>query len=299
MEMKKAGQVMQILYADVLFLINFYMDFFALYLSGKILHTEVKRTGLLLASGIGALYSLLTVMYSGNSVVSIIIDIFASVIITVIAFFPVRNKKMLAKTVVMFYVISLLLGGIITFLYGFLNKIVEKADISEAKGLVRVAVFLILGAISALCISISNGILKSTVKSKSVFVKLKLDNKTVTFDALVDSGNLLSDPISGKQVIVASMSAVETVLPFDIRRIVRSNCCDISDISPRSAKRIRLIPARGIGGSKTFIGIIPDRIEIKETGKNPYRISAIIAIDEGQRYRFGGYGAVMPSALIC
>lgn len=289
---------MQTLYADILFLINFCMDFFSLYLSVKILMQKVRLKHLLSASVLGAFYSVFSTIYCGNAAVSFIIGIAAAFVLCYIAVGRTDNVRLYLKTVVLFFIISLLLGGIITFLYSALNRVFAAADFSARDNTVKAAVFILLGAIGALCINISNRILYCAVRTKMASIKVVLDKKTVTLDALVDSGNLLRDPISGRQVIVVTMASVEPVLPFDIRRIIKSNSYDLSDLSMRNARRIRLIPAKGIGGNRTFIALVPDRIELIGKEGKKEELDALIAVEDSKKYNFAGYNAVMPATLI-
>ena len=46
----------QVIYADVLFAVNFSMDFLSLYLTGKVFRARMRPVPLTLAAGIGALY---------------------------------------------------------------------------------------------------------------------------------------------------------------------------------------------------------------------------------------------------
>lgn len=289
---------MQILYVDILFLINFCMDLFSLYITSRLLSCGRKNYALLIAAVLGGIYSVFSVLYAGSAVVSLIIDVFASVIITYIAFFGIKDIKKLFKACLLFYMVSLLIGGAVTAMYSFLNSFIGKDTVAEPDGLLKALIFIVLGAISAVCIKMSEIILKNTVKTKSVSVKMKLDNKSVSFDALVDSGNLLKDPFSGKSVIVVTLSAIEKVLPFDIRRAIKSKCYDISDISVKNAKRIRLIPVKTVAGSSTLVGINADEIEITDEKGRAYPANALIAVDSSTENDFSGYGAVMPSSLV-
>ena len=289
---------MQILYVDILFLINFCMDLFSLYITSRLLSCGRKNYALLIAAVLGGIYSVFSVLYAGSAVVSLIIDVFASVIITYIAFFGIKDIKKLFKACLLFYMVSLLIGGAVTAMYSFLNSFIGKDTVAEPDGLLKALIFIVLGAISAVCIKMSEIILKNTVKTKSVSVKMKLDNKSVSFDALVDSGNLLKDPFSGKSVIVVTLSAIEKVLPFDIRRAIKSKCYDISDISVKNAKRIRLIPVKTVAGSSTLVGINADQIEITDEKGRAYPANALIAVDSSTANDFSGYGAVMPSSLV-
>ncbi len=291
---------MQILYADIFFVLNFCMDFFAIALTGKILHIKLNLLLALLASALGGIYSVITTVYAGNSVISLLTDIGCAFLICLIAYYKAGKIKVTVKITLVFYIVSLLLGGIITFFYNTLNKLGYFPVANADNELIKVAVMLLLGGIAAVSLKISNLLLSYTVKSKSVSLDISIDGRRVTFEALVDSGNFLVDPISGKKVIITLLDAVEALLPFDIKRILKSKSYDISDISMQSARRIRLIPAVGIGGAKTYIGIVPDSIIMRDNdGSKKRELNALIAVENDNGGSFGGYSAVMPSVLIC
>ena len=47
---------MEYIYGDVLFVINFCMDFLSLYISGKLMHMKMSRLRLIIAATAGGIY---------------------------------------------------------------------------------------------------------------------------------------------------------------------------------------------------------------------------------------------------
>ena len=54
---------MEYIYGDVLFVINFCMDFLSLYISGKLMHMKMSRLRLIIAATIGGIYGVVAVAY--------------------------------------------------------------------------------------------------------------------------------------------------------------------------------------------------------------------------------------------
>ena len=61
----------QIIYADVLFIVNFSMDFLALYITSKILHHDCHFLPMTLSAGLGALYGVVSLIMSG--IISVVV----------------------------------------------------------------------------------------------------------------------------------------------------------------------------------------------------------------------------------
>ena len=60
-----------ILYADVLFAINFSMDFLALFICSIVLHKKLSKNRIIIASILGAFFGVFDVAFEFNQVLSI------------------------------------------------------------------------------------------------------------------------------------------------------------------------------------------------------------------------------------
>ena len=77
---------MQTLYADILFLINFSMDFLTLYVTAAILRRKTSVARLSVASAIGGLYGVASVFMQGILILNIFINLAVSYLMCVIVF---------------------------------------------------------------------------------------------------------------------------------------------------------------------------------------------------------------------
>ena len=66
------------LYADVLFAINFSMDFLSLYLTSVILHKKIYKSRIIISALLGGLYGVVEMLISIDKVISVLISVFVS-----------------------------------------------------------------------------------------------------------------------------------------------------------------------------------------------------------------------------
>lgn len=102
-------------------------------------------------------------------------------------------------------------------------------------------------------------------------IDIYCSNKIINVNALVDTGNLLIEPISNKPVIVAEYSALKAILPSKLVEIYEnkreSNLMEIvSAISEDSfRKSLRIIPFRSVDNEKgMMIGFVADSVKIAD-----------------------------------
>lgn len=104
-------------------------------------------------------------------------------------------------------------------------------------------------------------------------VYITMGDKSVRLHALVDTGNSLTDPITGYPVMVVEADSIKTILPPEIYSSVLSNnigFCTVngeeSTISPW-LKRVHLIPFKSIGKENGMLtGFRPDAVRVGKEG---------------------------------
>ena len=236
-------------YGDLFFLINFSMDFLCFYLSCLILHRSFPYGRALLSSVIGGVYSVLALFISVNSVISFTIDAIVLVLMCIIVY---MNRKttlwQMAKCVGVYFLASALLGGVMTALFSLFNGIDEFAEGFGIQDGIEVWIFALLALVSS-GITLGGGrALRSSSVQKEAVVRIKSDRGESRFKALVDSGNLAREPISGRAVIFAELDACRGALDDDVYFYLKS-ANDIADMPASLASKIRFIPSVSVGGS--------------------------------------------------
>lgn len=284
------------IYGDILMVINFSMDFLALYVTAGIMHLKPKSSRLTLASAMGAFYSLLVLLFGINGLFGAFLSVSVSCLMTYTAYPRQRPSDYLKNTAV-FYLTSFALGGGITAICNLLNVwqnsrgIEINGTFDVIYGDVPFGIFVILAVICALLSRFGGRLAKEKRAKKECVLEITLGGHSVTLKALVDSGNLLKEPISEKPVIIASYDSARKLLPLDMLQVFRSVSFPDTELLRRYPK-IRIIPTSSVGGSRLLLAFCPDRIIIdgKET-------DAYLAIDPTSS-DFGGFKAIVPSVII-
>ena len=292
---------MQVVYIDVLFLINFSMDFLALRLAGALMHLPARRGPLLLAALFGGLYALFSAFFHGSALIGAGIGILVALLLSYIAFGKECDRRAFFGVFSLFFVASFLLGGMITAFYEFLRYFFasrEELLSALSEGDEKLFFFFLLILISSLLLRYGNRYFLFRRQVKSVDITLFEGERSLRLSALADSGNTLCDPLSGKPCIVLDKEKARTVIPDDIVAFSGADAIPIDSLTERSRRRIRLIPSDSIGGHRLLVGYLPERVAVHNPSGTPRSVDAILVIDARGGGRLAGYGALIPSILI-
>lgn len=282
----------QTLYGDILFLVNFTMDFLTLYITAVIGRRSIKTGRLCLSSAIGAVYGVAACFMNGPIIFTIAVNLTVSYIMCVIAY-----KKRILPCYALFYGIGCLLGGAMTAFFGFLGGMSGTPTVSASEDIRTLPGKIPLGwmAVTALVIGIAAIAGGRFVKKKGVArdcrVGVITDKGAFVFEGIYDSGNLLKDPMSGRAVIVLRKKEMIDILPEQLKVSFESeDPSGFSDLDTKAAASIRLIPSSSVGGSRLLMGYLPKRISIDGIEKN-----AVLAM--GDENGYDGRAALVPAEL--
>jgi stage II sporulation protein GA (sporulation sigma-E factor processing peptidase) len=179
------------------------MDYILLLLVKKILHYEARCVRILAGAGVGAfLTCILIILPIPNTFLEIIM--FHVIVNTCMiqVGFKTRNLTSFMRAFLLLYIGSFLMGGILNVLspYGKWGSFV--------------CVFAVLGY--HICLAIWNFLSKLHKWDKThVKVKISLQGENIELDALIDTGNSLYDPATGKPVSIISKEVGKKFLHED------------------------------------------------------------------------------------
>lgn len=292
---------MPVVYVDVLFLINFCMDFLALRSAGAILHIPAKRCLLLLAAILGGVYAVASALFPGDPLVAIVIGGGVAALLCYVAYGGRCGKPRFFGLVLLFFLISWLLGGMITAFYEFLGGFFKDRGellsfLLDGDG--KLAVFFGLAALAAVFLGIGRRQLLHRRHAEAVRLTIFEGEDSETVSAMVDSGNTLTDPLSGRPCIVLTAGAAVEIVPDDIKQLSAEAGLDPTRLSDGSRRRIRVIPAESLGGNQLLIGYVPTKLLLATEGEEERCVDAVLVLDPRERVGYNGYGALVPATLI-
>lgn len=280
-----------IVYADIVFIENLIINYVILYVTTLLKKIKVSYFRILLSAMCGSVYAIVSIIVSDNIISKVILSI-----VMILIIYPIKDIRKFLETLAIFYLVSITTGGAaiaISYLVnGYKINTVNGATIVDFPILFS-SIGLILGII-LIKITINN--VKSKITQKNIFydVEVFIGNKKTKIKALLDTGNMLKDPISQKPVIVATKRSLKNVIPQEILEDIKNILGGdrLGDIKPFE-NRIKVIPFKSLGNEHgMLIGIksnkiIVDNNEIKDVIIGIYekefsrtkRYDALIGID--------------------
>ncbi len=279
---------MQTIYADILFLINFTMDFLTLFVTASIMRRKVSVTRLCLSSAIGGIYGVAAVFMQGVLIINVFINLAVSYLMCLIAF----NKRIL-PCYALFYGTGCLLGGAMTAFFTFMNGALNNVstESSAPPGKIPLGWMALSAAVIGI-VAIAGGRMTRRNRSvRSCLVSVVTHSGEHSFDGITDTGNLLTDPISGRPVIILRKKEMISVLPQALVPIFESeDPAKLTEADEKYYSSLRLIPSSSVGGDKLLLAYIPKKITLSGA-----EVSALIAM--GNEESYGGHAALIPEIL--
>ena len=103
-------------YIEYVFAENFLIDFILLFITGKLIKSDIVYKRIIAASFIGAVYVILTV-YVGREFMTFFIVKFSVSVLMLMVSFDIKGIIANIRVILCFYIISLIMVGIMTALY--------------------------------------------------------------------------------------------------------------------------------------------------------------------------------------
>ncbi len=282
-------------YGDLLFLINFRMDFLCLFLTARILHRRLRPFLSLGAAILGGVYSVLSLFLNVGRLAALFFDAAVCALMCGIAFAPRgRNIRQYMSEVGVYLASAAALGGLMTALFNLLGRL--NLPVNSGGDNISAWLFLLLAVISGATALRGTNFLRKLPSRGFADVEIVFFGKHITLHGVTDSGNLLHDPISGRTVIITDMQSTLPLLPPGVRGAVVSGRLEQLEHVPREyAGRVRLIPGTTVAGSRLLVALIPDKI-ILRTRRGESEVPAMFAPASLPRLP-DGCAAVIPGEL--
>lgn len=293
------------IYIDIVIIENLIMNYIILCATGIVSKNKIRHLRLIMASLLGAIYSVVAYMKILEIYSNIVLKILLSVIIVYIAYNPQTVKK-LWKTLVMFYLVSFVFGGVaFSLIY-----IIKPQDIIMKNGLFLGTYPLktiILGAIVAFAIIIIAVKIirkKFTIKDMICDIEIMLNNKKINTKALIDTGNMLKEPITNTPVVVVEKILLYECIPKEIlnniNQIIGGDLEKIpQQIQSQYISKLKLIPFSSLGKQYgMLLGIKVQQIKIIKESEEITKENIIVGIYQQSLTKNGEYQALMGMEFI-
>lgn len=239
---------MVVVYLDVLFLLNLFMNYIILLMTARFSGIYARRRRLLVGALVGAVFSVVMFFPALHAAVALLFKVLLCVAVVVTAF-GIRSWRETLRLCAAFLGITGAFAGLVYAINGAqaLQNGSFYIDVS-------LKTLLLASGVAYLALSLIFGKGSMEIRRLTREVELKAEGNSVTIRALADSGNLLREPISGKKVLLVGAETLAPVLDRETWRIL----CETRDPVERFS---RLSAQHGTG-----FGMIPYRTCGEEGG---------------------------------
>lgn len=258
-------------YIDVFLAQNVLMDMQLLLLTLLLLKERIVFWRLLaasLAGGVGALILLMSGIGYGIIYILLVLALDALMLLVCIGR-PVRRGLTLRK----------LAMGII-YLHGMVfayGKLMECAGRLVGERLVQITVTVIIAGIVIFMLAY-----RSLVEIRHIYeVTLSEEGENVVYNALFDTGNFLTDPVSGKPVSVVEETEIT------------------KGWMQKYPQKYKIIPYQSVGKEHGVLeGIVVDELIIQKEKEQIVKKGAVVALYKGKLSKDGAFQMILNRSLI-
>ena len=255
------------IYLDVIWLLNFFTDYLLLKLTGIVLKRDIIRQRLLISSALASFFVFGVFTPFAHILFHPISKFIFSLVIVYIAF-RFKRFSYFIQNVLMFYFVAFMIGGGLIAMRFFLQTESELLN-----GLISTQFTSFGDPLSWLFVVIGFPLVwyfsrermaqieyRSLLYDEIATVIVYIEDKILKLKGLIDSGNLLTDPITKAPVMIVDITAIDESLKL-------RELCEHSLEEHPWKSRVRLIPYRTVGQEELLVALRPDRIEIVHNGE--------------------------------
>lgn len=236
---------MKLLYADTLFAMSLATDYLLCVAAARLCAGRIRRGRCLLAALFGAAYAVAVFLPGLSFLATPALELCAAGFMGLIAF---GGEERLWRCLAAFLALSAAFGGMVW-------AVAMRAGSAPGLPLLLAVFLLCYGALT-----LFSRTRRRRAETGTAEALLTLGGRQARFRALLDSGNCLSDPVTGARVLIASPAALAPLLgdaalseEADPVELLRRASRD-----PKLAGRLRLLPCSGVGGKALLAALRPD-----------------------------------------
>lgn len=258
-----------VVYADILVILNLIVDYFLLSASAAILRVKLSVFRQLASAAVGAFSSL----YIFAPDLGLFFDlVFRAVIcaVMVLCAFGFGGAKRFFRSAGVLFLVTCGFGGIMTAVWGAFRPKGMTVVNSVVYFNISPAVLIGASVITYLLFVLLKAIFSRTSQlADRCEITVTAEEKSITMDAIVDTGNSIKDYLSGSEVIIADGEFVKVLLGSDN---------PVTDI--RLKKRYRILPLSTVSGGGTLDGFRCDSAVISDGERTVKLEKPILAVSK-------------------
>ena len=273
-------------YLDIVLLENLCMNYIILFATGYIMKIKMKQLRLLLSAILGGIYAVIAYIEILPIYSSFGMKILLSVLMVYIAYNS-KNIKNLSKQLVVFYLTSFAFGGSAFALLYFVKPQNILIRNGVYVGTYPIKIALLGGIVGFIITYIAFKVVKTKIHKKDIIynIEIHIKEKTLKLKAMLDTGNMLKDPISRMPVIVVAKEDLYSILPEklldNIDKLIGGEAENLLEQVEEKEifTRFRMIPFSSVGRQNgIMLGFKSDQVVIEKEDETQMKNNVIIGI---------------------
>lgn len=274
----------QTVYADILIVVNTYVNYALLRLAGLWSRRKAQRLRLFLSALFGGLYSLIILIDEIPDAAVAVTRIAACSVMLLIAF-GYENRTVFFRSLGAFFLVNFVFAGLMLalwFLFAPRNMLFSNGVVYfDIDALTLIVLTVVCYAVS-LCV---NRLLRFRTPKNSVYdMEVFLAEERFSFRAFLDTGNCLTEPFSGYPVAVAAGD------------VLSDGGKTLPDCVTEYSLPVRAVPCSSVNGGGVLTALKPEKIHIKGAAVDFYTDEVFLALTDG-KIKNGEYTALIGTAV--
>ncbi|MCF6137021.1 sigma-E processing peptidase SpoIIGA [Pseudalkalibacillus berkeleyi] len=295
------------IYLDVIWLLNFSIDFMLLWLTSVILKRKITFVRLMIGAFFGSLYVLMLFLESSlvyHPIVKFIYSVFI-----IYCTFGYKRFGSFVQGLFMFYFASFITGGGIFGIHFFLQteaEIMNGVLTTQSTGMGDPVswLFVILMVPVMLYFTkrrVGDIEIRKLRYDQIMNFELRIETTILKGQGLLDSGNQLHEPISKTPVMILDLTVFKNDLPEEVISHATSleNIGEVVDEENPWIDRMKIIPYRAVGSNHQFLmGVKADHMAIWSEGVKYETKNVIVGLSFTNVSGEGDYQAILHPKML-
>lgn len=281
---------MTVIYVDTLFLLNAAVDYLLLLASARLAGEPLARLRFLLGAALGGLYAVAIFLPGLSFLARPPCRLAAAVLMVLAAFWGSRR---LGRQVLIFFSLSCAFaGGVLAIsMLGGQGLSLNRGVIYSGMDL-KIVLLSAAGCYAVLSLLLQKAVRHTSFTGELKAVRLELEDRTVELTALTDTGNTLTDPVTGQGVMVAEGERLLPLFAVSQRPSVQElrDPAGALERLTGAGGHFRLLPYRAVGVDRgLLLAVRVDRAVVDGEDRG----AMVVALSPTPVSDGGGYGALL------
>lgn len=281
---------MTVIYVDTLFLLNALVDYLLLLCSARLAGEPLRRLRFALGAALGGGYAV-AIFLPGLGFLEHPLCRLAAAALMVLAAFG-GSRRLGRQTVIFFALSCAFAGGVLAVsMLGGQGLSLNRGVVYSGMDL-KIVLLSAAGCYAALSLLLQKAVKHTSFTGELKQVRLELGERAVELTALTDTGNTLTDPVTGRGVMVAEGARLLPLFPPEGRpdsQALRDPAGALERLTGAGG-RFRLLPYRSVGVDRgLLLAVRVDRAVVDGEDRG----AMVVALSPNSVSDGGGYAALL------